>query len=199
MRHQALFLLQFLKDPTSIGSVIPSGRSLAREMVKGIGETDRQLIAELGPGTGALTKEIARRMGPNCRYFGFETSAQFRQLLEERFPSLQVVGDGAQNMKAHLGSAGGFLDFVISSIPFTTLPWPLTVEILEAVHASLRPGGVFRTFLYLNTFFMPKNQRLLQEAGKLFSPLSQDIVLPNFPPAVVYSFQKRPLELGTGT
>ena len=60
-----VFFQEFLKHPLQIGSVIPSSRFLERRIVAAAGAASAEVIIELGPGTGGVTRAILRAMSPH--------------------------------------------------------------------------------------------------------------------------------------
>ena len=57
-----LFLSHFRKNPRTVGAIAPSSQRLARAMLDGLHLDPDARVVELGPGTGAVTGEIARRL-----------------------------------------------------------------------------------------------------------------------------------------
>ena len=57
---------QFLKKPLTTGAVCASSESLAKELTNSIGLETAGSAAELGPGTGAVTKVILGRIPENA-------------------------------------------------------------------------------------------------------------------------------------
>ena len=61
MREQLRFAGQMLRNPRSVGAVAPSSKRLARIMVAALGNLEPgSVILELGPGTGAFTRNYAK-------------------------------------------------------------------------------------------------------------------------------------------
>ncbi|MNW58453.1 hypothetical protein D3C74_363200 [compost metagenome] len=57
-----LFLRSFIHHPKRVGSIIPSSRFLADSMVKQIPWPEFKAVAELGSGTGAITRAISTKV-----------------------------------------------------------------------------------------------------------------------------------------
>ncbi|MBZ6451536.1 MAG UNVERIFIED_CONTAM: phospholipid methyltransferase, partial [Paenibacillus polymyxa] len=51
-----LFLQGFLTNPQRVGSLIPSSRFLAAKVVESVPWDEVKTVAELGSGTGAITR-----------------------------------------------------------------------------------------------------------------------------------------------
>lgn len=146
----------------------------------GIGQA--QVIAEFGPGTGVFTDEIIRRMRSDARLLVFEVDPQFVANLRDRIsdPRVVIVADSAGTLAEQLERLQlPAVDCIVSGLPFTSLPRPVTHAILETTQAALRPGGVFVTYQYT-----PVLRSLLRS----YFPTTRirRYVLRNLPPALVF-------------
>jgi len=189
----ASFFSAFLRRPAEVGAIAPSSRSLARRMVRGMDLANARCVVEYGPGTGAFTREVVARIGPDTRFFAIEKNPDFIPILHERFPKLDVVGASAEELPRLLAERGlDAADYIISGLPYTVLPWGLVERIIAVSHECLRPGGLFNTVQYYNSYvLMPaarKFQRLLRAT---FDAITHYRTLWNLPPAFVYSCRKR--------
>ena len=80
------FLYKFIYSPGQIGSVTPSSKYLARKMIEPVQWNKLQSVAELGAGTGAITKYIQlSRMG-KTKVLLFEKDPIMQQGLANKFP-----------------------------------------------------------------------------------------------------------------
>ncbi len=104
-RTTTLFLRQFVKSPRTVGAVIPSSPALARAMLAPIDFAAVRTIVEFGPGTGALTREIAARLPPQCRYLGIELNPRFVHSLAAAFPRLDFAHGSAADLAQILAVA----------------------------------------------------------------------------------------------
>ncbi len=59
MRKKILFLKKYLKNPQTVGSVIPSSEFLGKAIYKSVKELGQATVIEIGAGTGALTQHIS--------------------------------------------------------------------------------------------------------------------------------------------
>jgi phospholipid N-methyltransferase len=182
------FLKGFLRAPRTVGSIAPSSRWLVRAMLDAARVEDADVIVEFGPGTGVFTEQITRRMRPEARLLVFEVNEQFVAELRTRIsdPRVTVIADSAAEVGAYLQRMGlQHADCIISGLPFTSLPRPVTHAILQATQAALGTGGVFVTYQYT-----PVLRTLLRS----YFPATQiaRFVLRNIPPALVFVCRKRP-------
>jgi len=72
-----LFLGRFLRHPRTVGAVAPSSRRLARALVAPMRQVPGTRIAELGPGTGIVTREIAASLSPVARALAIDLDPVF--------------------------------------------------------------------------------------------------------------------------
>ena len=164
-RHKqiALFALNFFKHPKMLGSIIPSSRFLIERVLRQIDWQRARVIVEYGPGVGTFTSEILRRMRPDGILIVLETNPDFVEFLRHSYPDkrLRVVHGSAAEVCRVLGREGlQRADYVISGIPFSTLPERVRADILRATHAALEPDGAFLVYQfspkvlpYLEQFF----------------------------------------------
>lgn len=177
-----VFLRRFVSQPNQIGSIIPSSRFLCKRMMEAVPWDEARVIVELGPGTGVFTKEILKRKRADAAFFVIERDRQFQQILQKRFPGL-IVEDEACNLHQYLKEQNlKQVDAIISSLPFAVFPEELRREILQGIHQSLAPGGVFVTYQY-SLQLKPELQNLFGQVQVGFTPL-------NIPPAFVYTCHK---------
>jgi phosphatidylethanolamine/phosphatidyl-N-methylethanolamine N-methyltransferase len=189
-----LFLTHFRKSPRTVGSIAPSSRRLARAMLDGLSlELEPGVrVVELGPGTGAVTGEIARRLPDDAACLAIDVDPVFSARVGSRWPRIDSVCDRAERLVA-IARARDLLpvDHIVSGLPFASLPASSARAIVEAIVSSLRVGGTFTTFQYAHAFGFPPavtvRRTLTREMGS--SP-SRALVLGNLPPALVLRWRK---------
>jgi len=191
MNEHLLMLGRFMRSPRTVGAVAPSSRALAAEMVRHLDGAVPATIVELGPGTGVVTRAIAERLGVHSRGLAIDVEPEFVSGIARKFPKIEAVCASAADLQALLQARGMFpADHIVSGLPFASLPSEITETILDAVAASLRPGGTFTTFQYLNGYPTPLavsfRQALTRRMGA--SP-HRRIVWRNLPPAFVLTWR----------
>lgn len=144
-----LFAKNFAKHPTNIGWMFPSSRFVVREVLKQIDWNKARVIVEYGPGLGTFTHDIVRRMHPDAALVALETNDEFFRFLGEslhdrRFHLLHESATEVDVVLKRLGLPAA--DYVISGIPFKTIPERLRGEIVRKTHAALRPEGQFLVY-----------------------------------------------------
>ena len=183
---------QFLKNPRMTGAVCPSSRSLAKMLITGIGLESARNVAELGPGTGAVTGTIIGSMQEGSRFFAVELNRDVISAFHEVFPDVVVYNDSAANLPDLLRREQiDSLDAIISGLPWAIFSDDLQDAILSAIFDSLRPGGYFTTFAYLQGVVLPSGQHFKRRLGRMFPLVEKSpVVWRNFPPAFVYRCKK---------
>jgi phosphatidylethanolamine/phosphatidyl-N-methylethanolamine N-methyltransferase len=187
-----LFLKRWLRNPLSMGAVVPSGRLLAEAMARtALGETagrDGHVI-ELGAGTGEVTRALLAAGIPADRLALVEREPELAAFLRSHFPGPCIVeGDAAQLgplLELHgIESAAA----VVSSLPLLSLPAEIVNGIVHGVFEVLPRGAALIQFTYGPSPPVPK---ALREGLRLVGTRGRRIWR-NVPPAVVWTF-RRPL------
>jgi len=174
-----------MKNPKEIGAIAPSSKFLTEEIMKQIDFEEAKIIVELGPGSGAFTKEIVKRLGSDARLICFEVNKKFcshiiRSMDDER---VTVVNAGAEKMQDYLKKLGiEEADYIVSGLPFRNFPIPKKKKILDSASKSLTEGGKFVLFQYTNS--------LGELLAKYFAKVERKFVALNVPPSFVYSCGK---------
>jgi phospholipid N-methyltransferase len=187
-----LFLRQFVRSPRSVGAILPSSPALARTMLAPIDFAAARVIVEFGPGTGAFTAEIVRRLRPGCRYLGIELSGDFVRELAGRFPALTFVNGSVADLTGILAAHDiGVIDAIVCGLPWASLPISLQDTVFAAMDHALAPGGVFVTFGYLQSLVLPPAWALRQRLARSFAQVARSpVVWANVPPAFAYICRK---------
>ncbi|MBN1918495.1 MAG: methyltransferase domain-containing protein [Verrucomicrobia bacterium] len=188
----ASFFSAFLRRPAEVGAIAPSSRSLARRMVGGMDLAHARCVVEYGPGTGAFTREILDRLGPDGQLVAIEKNPDFIPILHERFPNLDVVQASAEELPRLLAERGfDAADAIVSGLPYTVLPWDLVERIIAVSRECLCPGGLFNTVQYYNSYvLMPAARKFQRLLHATFDEITHYRTLWNLPPAFVYSCRK---------
>ncbi|MBL7977849.1 MAG: methyltransferase domain-containing protein [Bacteroidetes Order II. Incertae sedis bacterium] len=184
------FVKAGFRNPLHVGALMPSSPALARAMVEGLEIKPGQTVLELGPGTGSLTQALNDRLPQATCYLGIERDPHFVTLLQKRFPHLRFVAGDAVNA-VHISNehAEGPIKYIISGLPFATLPAPVRAAILENLTHLLTPGSVFRTFQYLHASRIPQAMAFRQYMNDRYGHAKRSpVVLRNIPPAYTYTW-----------
>ena len=181
------FFSAFLRNPTTVGSLLPSSPALAREMVRDCDLRNARTVVELGAGTGPFTREILSRIGRDTLFIAIELDEKSVASLRREFPNAHIYNESAANLPGCLERHGRQrADFIVSGLPWGSLPEGPADDILEAVFTSLEEGGSFITFSYVHSRMLPGIRRFRRRVKRHFSSVSTSpVVWNNVPPAVV--------------
>lgn len=172
-----LFIKKFVTEPRTIGSVTPSSPQLVDSMLQNADWAKLGAVAELGAGTGVMTRAIIERKAKGCELLIFEIEEELRKNLEDE-TGLEIYADARtlpEVMKTRGIEKAGL---IVSSLPFTVLPRDVTKSVMEGVTRSLAPDGSFVAFQY--------SLHMKGTLEKLFDKVDVRFVMMNIPPAFVY-------------
>lgn len=181
-------LKQFLKRPSMTGSVWPSSSFLCRKIIDSEHIRNAASVAELGPGTGAVTPHIIESIKKDAKFFTVELNAEMIPVFKKHFPKIKVYNDSAANLPIIIKEEGlQAVDVVISGLPWATFPERLQDQLLDAIVDSLPKGGFFTTYGYVQGTFLPGAKNFKRKLNKHFSHVEKSpIIWLNLPPAFVY-------------
>lgn len=146
-----VFLQGFIEHPVMVGSIIPSSRFTIARMLGPVKWDECKLFVEYGPGVGTFCRPVLERLPRDGRLIVIDTSPLYIDYLkatitDSRFiPVLGSAADVEDIVHAH-----GFdhADYVLSGLPFSTLPDGVGPAIAAATHRVLRPGGAFLVYQF---------------------------------------------------
>ena len=146
-----VFLQGFIEHPVMVGSIIPSSRFTIARMLGPVKWDECKLFVEYGPGVGTFCRPVLERLPRDGRLIVIDTNPLYIDYLkatitDSRFiPVLGSAADVEDIVHAH-----GFdhADYVLSGLPFSTLPDGVGPAIAAATHRVLRPGGAFLVYQF---------------------------------------------------
>lgn len=146
-----LFFKGFLKHPATVGSVIPSSSAMVNKVLGPVDWARVKTFVEYGPGVGTFTLPILDRLPPDAELIAIDLNPDFADFLkrEIRDPRLRVVRGSAadvQRIVADLGHSQA--DYVLSGLPFSTLPEGVGDRIAAETAAVLKPDGAFLVYQF---------------------------------------------------
>lgn len=183
IQEKILFLNKFLRSPGQIGSVTPSSKFLAKKMIESVPWNDVKAIAELGVGTGAITKYIQTAAGENTKVLLFETDSYMRRKLARQYPDFPCYTDSCELQSAMHNERIEQLDCIISGLPFAAFSQSMRDKLMKQITISLKDNGLFIAFQY--SLQMKKQLSTHFDIEKIkFVPF-------NVPPAFVYVCRRK--------
>ncbi len=176
------FLSRFIQSPQRIGSITPSSPTLVRTMLLDVRWDEVGTVAELGAGTGVITREIDALRPASSHFLCFENDPDMKRRLGREFPAV-VIEDDAFRLPEALAAIGvPGLDCVVSGLPWVNFSPHDRFRLLADIHRLLNPGGVFVAFQYT---------RQLQEfLEATYHHVDRQYVWANIPPAFVFVCRK---------
>jgi phospholipid N-methyltransferase len=181
------FLRGFLKNPVMVGSVIPSSGIVIDRMLRPVDWENTRLFVEYGPGVGTFTRPILDMLGPDAKLVTIDTNPDFTKFLNQSIddPRLITVTGSAADVESILADRGlGKADYVLSGLPFSTLPPGVGDAIAAATSAVIRPGGAFLVYQ-----FSPKVKQFIQPH---FERIERGFEWINVPPATLFWAWREP-------
>jgi phospholipid N-methyltransferase len=196
------FLATFVRHPGSVGAVWPSSRQLCERLAGDLCLRPGDLVLEYGPGTGPVTAVLDRALHshPEARYLGIELNGGFVDLLRRRYPQREFVHGSVVDVEGLLARRGlGPARYIISGLPFASLPQELQRGTIDGIRAVLAEGGEFRTFQYVHAYRLPAARRFRRLMADHFPHCERSrLIVRNIPPAYVLSYRRTPGASGPG-
>jgi len=174
-----MFARGFLKHPVMVGSVIPSSRFLIQKMLAPVDWSRADVFVEYGPGVGTITRPILKRMKPDAKLIAIDTNPDFCEYLRHEIndPRLIIANRSAAELGAILAEHGcDGADYVISGLPFSTLPPGVGPAIVTETRKALKRGGIFLVYQFspkVGDFLRPEFPRIDRAFEALNVPPAQ--------------------------
>lgn len=175
------FLRGFIKHPVMVGSIIPSSRQTIDKVLARVDWANCKLFVEYGPGVGTFTEHVLRRMAPDATLIAIDTNPDFIKYLRGKFADNRLfpINGSAADVNQIIKDCGfEKADYVLSGLPFSTLPPGVGPAISEATYEALRPGGCFLVYQ-----FTPKVRDFLEP---VFDRLDRGLEWVNVPPCTIF-------------
>ncbi len=146
-----VFFEGFLQQPVMVGSIIPSSRFTIAKMLGPVKWDECRLFVEYGPGIGTFCRPVLDRLPRDGRLIVIDTNPLFIDYLratirDSRFAA--VLGSAADVEEIVHDHGHDHADYVLSGLPFSTLPDGVGPAIAAATHRALRPGGAFLVYQF---------------------------------------------------
>ena len=151
MSPNMFFFRQFLKNPRMIGSIIPTSRAAVDRLLAPIDLSNARCVVEYGPGTGVFTSAILARCPSTAQVIAIDTNPDFVHYLRETIKDdrFVCVDGSAVDVEAIVADLNyETVDYVVSGLPFSTLPDGLGAQIMRATQRVLAPSGQFLIYQY---------------------------------------------------
>jgi phosphatidylethanolamine/phosphatidyl-N-methylethanolamine N-methyltransferase len=182
------FLSAALRRPGTVGAVVPSSARLAGVLASVVPRTGSPVVVELGPGTGAVSDVISRRLPPGARHLAVELDLAMVAYLRRTRSELEVVPGDAARLAALLAERGvSRVDAVVCGLPWALFDDDTQTAILAEVGRVIGGTGAFTTFGYLHGMTLAAARRFRATLRATFDEVVVSAtVWRNVPPAFVY-------------
>ncbi len=224
-RGYCSFIREFFRKTYSTGAILPSGPYLCRKIARFIdysqqpaflktneesdpannviSEEKGHYFLEVGPGTGCVTREIVKRMGPNDHLDLIECNENFVERLKKMLEGDPVMKTAANRIRIFSCYVQDFpverkYDRIISGLPLNNFPVELVKEILDHFERLAAPNAVVSWFEYIairriKSVISKRSERVrlrgitgcLNDVLKPYE-IRRDAVLVNVPPAWIH-------------
>lgn len=176
-----IFFEGFLQHPVMVGSIIPSSRFTIDKMLAPVDWDECRLFVEYGPGVGTFCRPVLDRLRRDGTLLVIDTNPLFIDYLkstitDSRFvPVLGSAADVEEIVRAH---GHDHADYIVSGLPFSTLPDGVGPAIAAATHRILRPGGAFLVYQF--------SARARDFMAKHFRRIDKGLEMLNIPPCRLF-------------
>ncbi|MDE2436590.1 MAG: methyltransferase domain-containing protein [Sphingomonadales bacterium] len=171
-----VFLQGFIEHPVMVGSIIPSSGYTIAKMLGPVKWSECKLFVEYGPGVGTFCRPVLERLPRDGNLIVIDTNPLYIDYLkatitDSRFTA--VLGSAADVEAIVRAHGHDHADYVLSGLPFSTLPDGVGPEIAAATYRVLRPGGAFLVYQFTAAArdFMAKHFRRIDEGFELLNVL----------------------------
>ncbi len=140
-----------------------------------------KLFVEYGPGVGTFTQHILDRLAPDATLLTIDTNPDFTEYLSRKIRDSRLIAvTGSAADVGEIMADAGFksADFILSGLPFSTLPPGVGATIAEETAAALRPDGAFLVYQ-----FSPKVRDFI---APHFTRIDRGFEWRNIPPATLF-------------
>lgn len=203
------FLKEYLIDPTTVGAIAPSSRSLAAALCEPFRRRSRPAkVLEVGAGTGAITRYLGPLLGDADELDICEIQPEFVEVLEGEVLTQRDFASGVADGRIRLFcqpvqeiAHRDRYDFIISGLPLTAFELGDVREAFGAFRRCLKPNGVLSYFEYVALRMVARSLAVGRRGRRVRSVsrfLSEQIrrnqfdrrtVLINLPPAYARHFR----------
>lgn len=204
LRDYRLFFREYLRHFHHTGAIAPSSRWLAAALARYVDRGDGpRRVLEVGPGTGAVTREIVARLRRDDRLDLVELNERFAERLRRRFeqePRFAAVAGRARVIQSAVEELADDqrYDVIVSGLPLNNFSVADVERILRTFETLLAPGGTLSFFEYIGVrparalVSGPAERERLRGVGRalrqalVVGEFHRERIWPNLPPAYVH-------------
>jgi len=175
-----VFFRGFVEHPRMVGSIIPSSRVTIDKMLSAVDWDRCKLFVEYGPGVGTFCGPVLDRLPRGGELLVIDTNPLFIDYLRSNYADsrFHAVHGSAADVESIVASIGhDKADYVLSGLPFSTLPPGVGPAIAAATQRVIRPGGAFLTYQFSTV--------ARDLSARYFPRVETRMVFRNVPPCVL--------------
>lgn len=176
-----VFLEGFLKNPVMVCSIVPSSRYTIDKVLSVVDWENTKLFVEYGPGVGTFCRPVLDRLPRDGMLLVIDLNPDFidylrRTISDSRFVAVHgSAADVEEIVRAHGHEKA---DYVLSGLPFSTLPAGVGPAIASATYRVLRKGGAFLVYQ-----FTPRAGDFMKQ---FFARIDKGLEWINVPPCFLF-------------
>lgn len=164
-----------------VGAIVPSSQRTIRHILSRVDWPNTKVFVEYGPGVGTFSRYILEHMPADATYIAIDTNPDFIQYLSETITDSRfrpILGSAADVEAIVRDSGFEKADYVLSGLPFSTLPDGVGPAIALATARVLRVGGAFLVYQY--------RPRVHDFIAPFFTKIDNGFEPWNIPPCFLY-------------
>ena len=151
MGPAGVFFRGFLEHPRMVGSIIPSSAHTIAKVLEPVDWARCKLFVEYGPGVGTFCRPVLDRLPRGGEMLVIDTNPLFidylkRTISDSRFHAVLGSAEDVEDIVRMIGHEKA--DFVLSGLPFSTLPDGVGPAIVDGTYDILREGGAFLVYQF---------------------------------------------------
>ena len=175
-----IFFRGFLEHPRMVGAILPSGPAVVKTMLSRVDWANTRLFVEYGPGVGTFCQPVLDRLPRDADLVVIDTNPLFIDFLRQtitdsRFHAILGSAEDVEEIVRAIGHDKA--DYVLSGLPFSTLPEGVGPAIAAATQRVIRQGGAFLTYQYTSA--------ARDFSARYFQRVESVRVWPNIPPCLL--------------
>lgn len=183
----SVFFRGFLEHPRMVGSIIPSSRFTVKRMLEPVDWGRCEVFVEYGPGIGTFCRPVLEKLRGDGALIVIDTNPLYIDYLRKtiRDPRFHAVLGSAEHVEQHLSDLGfKHADYILSGLPFSTLPSGVAPAIAKATYDVIKPGGAFLAYQF--------TAAVRDESAKFFERIEAGFEWLNILPVKLYWAWKEP-------
>lgn len=177
------FITTALRDYKKVAAILPSSRFVGRKVAELL-PPNAEIVVEYGPGTGAITLPVLKRLSSRSRVIAIEQNPEFVAILQSYADKrLQVIRGNVLRINEYDKPINiDEADVIIASIPFSYLKPRERRDLIESTYNLLKPGGAF-ILCQVSPLMFPHLRRRFSSVRLLVEPF-------NLPPVFIMTAYK---------